>query len=333
MFKVVDMHCDTIPVMFELMKSGKQVSIEKNNFQIDLEKLQKGNYLCQCFSLFTDLGQVEEEGETPFYHAMALAEYWKKEIGRFPDKIRQVCSYEEIMENQTKDRISAVMTVEEGGVYEGDIEKLYQFYDMGVRISTITWNFVNELGYPNPPYRTGNPWIPDTENGLTEKGIYFVEEMERLGILPDISHLNDAGIEDVFRYTSGPVAATHSNARTICGHLRNLSDDVIKKLANRGGVTGINFYPCFLRGPGEAGQKYRASAEDMVFHMKYLKNLGGIDCVALGTDFDGFDGETDIENAGSMQHLADMMSTEGFNDGEIEKVFYKNALRVFREVW
>lgn len=335
MFNVIDMHCDTIPAMYELSENGRSVTIAENQFQIDLNKLEKGHYLCQCFSLFTDLGALKERGVSPFEHVSALAKFWQQQIGRYPERIRQIRSYQELMENREAGRIGAVMTVEEGGVYEGDIDNLYRLYDMGVRISTLTWNYVNELGYPNPRRIPGECWRPDMEHGLTQKGIDFVEEMERMGILIDISHLNDAGIRDVFEHTKGPVIATHSNARAVCSHLRNLSDDVIRQIAERGGVTGINFYPDFLQIQDECSEDrlHMASALDMVRHMKYLKNLGGIDCIALGTDFDGYDGRTDIADAGEMQHLADVMSMEGFTDSEIEKVFGGNVLRVFREIW
>ena len=183
----------------------------------------------------------------------------------------------------------------------------------------------------------GEPWNPDTENGLTETGIQFVEEMERLGILIDISHLNDAGIRDVFVHVKGPVIASHSNARKETGHLRNLTDEMIRSIAERGGVIGANFYPGFLVECVITAQTVKknltASVKDIVRHMKHLRQVGGIDCVALGTDFDGYDGYVDIEHAGQMQLLADAMSREGFTSGEIEKIFSENTLRVFREAW
>ena len=117
------------------------------------------------------------------------------------------------------------------------------------------------------------------------------------------------------------------------GHklLKDKSDEMIRQLAERGGVTGINFCPSFLREEEPAAKK--ASTMDMVRHMKYLRNVGGIDIIGLGTDFDGFSGETDVPDTAHMQHLADVMSHEGFTDEEIEKVFSKNVLRVFRECW
>lgn len=299
--------------------------------------MQKGNYLCQCFSLFTDLEELKKYGETPFAHVLDLANYWKEEIGRYPEKIFHVRSYQDILDNREAGRISAVMAVEEGAVYEGKLENLYRLYDIGVRMSTITWNYVNELAYPNPPRITGKPWVPDTENGLTETGIRFVEEMERLGIVIDLSHLNDAVIRDVFLHTKKPVIASHSNARKEAWHLRNLTDEMIRQIAERGGVIGANFFPgflveCVITSP-EMKKSLVASVQDIIRHMKYLRNVGGIDCVALGTDFDGFDGYVNIEHAGQMQFLAEVMSQEGFSSGEIEKIFSENTIRVFKEIW
>ena len=224
MFQVIDMHCDTIPA---LQWKEKQEHLADADLQINLDKLEKGGSLCQCFSLFTFLKGLKDE--TPFEHVRKLADLWKSEVERYPDRICQIKTYADLMQVQKEGKIGAVMTVEEGGVYEGSIEKLHTLYDLGVRISTLTWNFPNELGFPNPAQEEGKPYLPDLENGLTSTGIAFVEEMERLGIVIDLSHLNDAGIRDVFAHTRGPVIASHSNARGACFHLRNLSDEMIRQ--------------------------------------------------------------------------------------------------------
>lgn len=172
---------------------------------------------------------------------------------------------------------------------------------------------------------------PDTEHGLTDTGIAFVEEMERLGMVIDISHLNDAGIWDVFRHTGKPLVASHSNARAIASHPRNLTDHMIRTLAGRGGVMGINYCTAFLRdfGPGEEPV---SRISDMVMHMKHIRNIGGIGCIGLGSDFDGISGTLEMRDAGRLPMLADAMEKEGFTASEIEAVFYKNVLRVYKEV-
>ncbi len=335
MYKVVDMHCDTIPAMYDRKNAGQITLLSQNDLQIDLQKMQAGHYACQCFSLFTYLKAIQEQGIAPFAHVTNLAKFWQDEMEKYPNQIRQVFSYADIVENEKAGRLSAVMTVEEGAVYEGKLENLYRMYELGVRLSTLTWNFENELAYPNPNGKPGCAAKPDMENGLKETGIAFVEEMERLGILVDISHLNDAGIWDVFRYVKGPVIASHSNARSLCPQLRNLTDDMIRTIGEKGGVIGVNFFAGFLNQSKTLDRKMElsASAEDIVRHMEYLKQVGGIDCVGLGTDFDGISGYVEVEHAGKMEILANAMSRHGFSVGEIEKIMGENVLRVFREVW
>ncbi len=330
MYRVVDMHCDTIPAMYDRKNAGQETFLARNDLHIDLEKMKAGNYCCQCFSLFTYLKGIQEQGIAPFTHVTNLAKFWQEQMKKYPNQIGQVFSYQDIFENEKAGRISAVMTVEEGAVYEGKLENLYHLYDRGVRMSTLTWNFENELAYPNPKGQS-----PDMVNGLKKTGIEFVEEMERLGILVDISHLNDAGIWDVFDHVKGPVIASHSNARALCPQLRNLTDDMIRTIGEKGGVIGVNFFAGFLKRPELllTDKDYYASADDFVRHMQYLKNVGGIDCVGLGSDFDGISGTLEVSNAGKMDILANAMSKGGFSMTEIEKIMGENVLRVFREVW
>lgn len=327
MYYVVDLHCDTIPNMYSALREGKEISLLSNSMKIDLKKMKAGNYMCQCFSLFTHLGALRARGETPFEHVSKLADYWKAQIAQYPSLIGQVTSCEEIIKNSTEGKLSAMMTVEEGGVYEGKLENLYALYEKGVRMSTLTWNYKNELGFPNPADEKGKPRIPDFANGLTDTGKSFVEEMERIGMLIDVSHLNDAGIRDVLGITKGPIIASHSNARGICSHLRNLTDENVRDIGERGGIIGINYLVDFLEDNAETGR-----IDQMIEHMKYIKNLAGIDAIALGSDFDGFGEPCELTGADKVQLLAERMEKRGFTENEISKVFYKNALRVFRDV-
>ena len=203
---------------------------------------------------------------------------------------------------------------------------------------TLTWNFKNELGYPNKQITGDDPekrpprCVPDTEHGLTEKGIEFIREMERIGMIIDISHLNDAGIWDVFRYTKKPFVASHSNARAVAGHPRNLTDEMIRALAERGGVAGINFCASFLRDEENGEAPRHSYVRDMVLHMKHMKQIGGIGCIGLGTDFDGITSIVEMGDCSRMQMLADEMTRQGFSVGEVEAVFSENVLRVYREL-
>ena len=323
--KVVDMHCDTISELLHIRKQWEHDTMLENHLQIDLNKMQKGDYLLQNFAMFVHLGREKD----PFYTAMKLIDLFYTELEPYSDRIGIVKSWKEMEENRKAGKMSALLTLEEGGVCRGDLSCLRDFYRLGARMMTITWNFPNELGFPNGKDESVTPAraIPDTVHGLTETGIAFVQEMERLGMIIDISHLNDAGIRDIFELTHGPVIASHSNARTLCSHLRNLSDNNIRMIGERGGVIGINYFVGFLEDGGKIGR-----IEKMVEHMQYIKNLAGIDAIALGSDFDGFGELCELSGAEKMQQLASEMERQGFSSAEIDKVFSLNALRVFRSV-
>ena len=240
----------------------------------------------------------------------------------------------DIVRNYREGFLSAVKTIEEGAVYKGSPELVRFFYDLGVRKSTLTWNFENELAFPNRAVKdsqTGEYHVfPETERGLKKAGQDVVQLMEELGMLIDVSHLGDAGILEVLDLVDPhtPVIASHSNARAVAGHPRNLTDQMLRGIAEHGGVAGINFCAAFLSEDGSGVSR----VEDLVRHARYIYNVAGCDSVGLGTDFDGIDDQLEVNGAGEMQKFADALSVAGFTTGEIEKIFWRNVMRVYEEV-
>lgn len=332
--KVVDMHCDTIAEIYYNQRDGGDATILENHLHIDLKRMQKGDYLLQNFALFVHMGREKE----PFAYAMKLVDVFYKELEAWPDLIGIVRSWEDIEKNRKEGRMSALLTLEEGGICQGELAYLRDLYRLGARMMTLTWNFQNELAFPNRLLKdmtdAAHPvsFAPETEHGLTETGIAFVQEMERLGMIIDVSHLGDAGIWDVFRYTKKPFVASHSNARALARHPRNLTDEMIRALGERGGVAGINFCAAFLRDEEDGAEPVNSYCRDMVAHMKHMKQIGGIGCIGLGTDFDGIGSRVELVDCSGMQMLAHEMSREGFTTGEIEAVFHGNVLRLYREL-
>ncbi len=331
--KAADMHCDTIAEIHSLRAKGKEISILHNDLHIDLEKMKAGDYGLQNFALFVSLGREKR----PFEYAMALLDTFYTEIEAHPDRIGIVRTWDDIEKNWNAGRMSALLTIEEGGVCEGNLQYLRDFYRLGVRMMTLTWNYANELGWPNILNLEGSATIGyvDTEHGLTETGIAFVEEMERLGMIVDVSHLNDAGFWDVVKYGKRPFVASHSNCRALVpGCPRDLTDEMIRAIAERGGVAGINYCIDFLHSPDEwkEGETPVSLVSDMVRHMKHMKNVGGIGCIGLGSDFDGIGGELEMKTAADLPLLEAEMRRQGFTESEIEAVFHGNVLRVYKEV-
>ncbi|HLQ40147.1 MAG TPA: dipeptidase [Tetragenococcus sp.] len=320
---VVDMHCDTIMQIYQATKD-QPVLLKKNNIQLDIEKMQKGDYLLQNFALFIESDEVD----SPYQTAKEMVDCFYQEMKQNKDTIRPVIHYEQILENGLNNRMSALLTMEEGAPLEGSIEKLEEFYNLGVRMLTLTWNYPNEIGYPNAAFSDDDFHLNDhKQKGLTEQGIKIVQRMNELGMIIDVSHGSDALVEDVLKYTDRPFVASHSDARAICPHYRNLSDDLIRKIAERGGVIGINFAGQFLKKAEDKGSQIDA----IVRHVQHIYQTAGIDVIGLGSDFDGIKVHEDLPDGSVLPKIYDALVKAGFTTKEVDKIFNENVLRLYRD--
>lgn len=318
--KIIDMHCDTIHELWEGRKRGEHMTLRRNNLMLDLERMKKGGYSVQNFALF-----VEQKPEiSSFATVKELLSVFREEMETNTGWVSQVMNTKEILENEKEGKLSALLTVEGGEACEGRLENLQYLYDQGVRMMTLTWNFPNEIGHPNFD-ENQDFFTPNTSEGLTETGIRFVEEMERMGMIVDVSHLSDAGFYDVVKYTKRPFVASHSNARSVCPWVRNLTDDMIRRLADRGGVVGLNYCADFLRDS-------RTGELDIGRHARHIADVGGIECVGLGSDFDGIPPYQGCPKAEQMDRLAAIFEKNGFSQREIDKILYQNVFRVYKEI-
>jgi len=252
----------------QLLDHPDSGDLYRNTWKIDIEKLQKAHSKVQDFALFINLGETND----PYGRYEEMRNLCTTQIHLYGEHIQHVLSYQDVESVYESGKIGALMSIEEGGVLGGDLDKLKQAYQDGVRLITLTWNYPNGLGEPH---------CGEQHKKLTPKGIEFVEAMQDLGIIVDCSHLNDAGTEQLGDILDVPFVASHSNAREVTAHTRNLPDNLIKLIANKGGVIGLNFAQSFL------GTSPVSRIDDIVKHGLYLINKGGEDVVALGTDFDG----------------------------------------------
>lgn len=309
--KYIDMHCDTPLLLLE----NKENSLKESKGSVDINKLIKGKALTQFFAYFIHLSKEID----PYIEFTKMFENFQEQIKLNSDLIEEIRVFEDIERLEKLKKIGALYTIEEGEVLKGDMENLYRVYEKGVRGITLTWNFENSIGYPNCAKEFNG-------KGLKRFGFHVVEEMNSLGMLVDTSHLSDRGFYDVARISTKPFIASHSNAREITNHSRNLTDDMIKVLSEKGGVMGLNFCSSFL------GESKVSKIDDMILHLKHIRNVGGIDVLALGSDFDGIENEVEIKDASKMSILGDVLLRNGFTESEVEKIFYKNTLRVLKEV-
>ena len=322
--KIADMHSDTIYKLLKKRREGATECLAKNSLHMDLEKMTQADYLLQNFSLFVEQGKCED----PYEEAKAEYKVFVEEMEKNKEFISQVLNYEDIVKNQQDGKISAMLTLEEGEVCLGEIEKLEEFYDCGARMVAMVWNYCNSLS------TSASKSIPvqprkyfGSRLGLTETGIEFVERMEELGMIPDVSHMSDEGIEDLLHITKKPFVASHSNARSLCEHQRNLTDEFLRRMGEKGCVIGANFYSKFLKKDAE----YTKTAW-IADHILHMVNVAGIESVGLGSDFDGIGCGLELKDCSHMQTLADVLKMRGMSEAQIERVFYKNVLRLYGEL-
>lgn len=314
----VDLHCDTLLCM---QQEGN--SLADASGHINLAGLLDAKALLQCFAAFIPMNNCAEQygiRETPWEYFLLLADLFDREMEKHSALIRPVRSMGELMKNREEGLVSAMLTVEDGACIDGRIDRVKTLYDRGVRLITLTWNYENCIGFPNADDSRLHA------KGLKPFGFDVLAEMDKLGIVVDVSHLSEGGFWDVVRAGTKPFVASHSCARALCGHRRNLTDDQLRALADRGGVCGVNFYADFLK--KDAGH---TENKDILRHMEHIVKVAGVETAALGSDFDGIDCTLEIRDYRGLPHLAECIA-DRFGSDAADKICRDNALRVLKDV-
>ncbi len=316
--KALDLHCDTL---MKIAKSGDLNESTKSH--VTLRGLQEGGVALQCFADFVPTGMFPKGFRKTLSGMMFNSFYkkYKKMMAFHSDILYPVLKGSDIDKAGVDGKIGVLLTIEDGGVLGDQLENVKKYYDMGVRLVTLTWNHPNAIGYPN----SKDPEI--MAKGLTDFGKDVVREMERLGMVIDISHVSDGVFWDVAEIATKPFLASHSNSRAMCGHTRNMTDEMIIKLAEKGGVMGLNLGPEFLK-EGSTD----SLVEDMVRHILHIREIAGSDVIALGSDFDGVHGNMEVAGPQDWPKLEKALLEAGLTEEELDKMWFKNAERVLRAV-
>ena len=296
-YKVCDAHCDTLS---HLVSGG---TLE--NATVTPERLAAGGVSLQVFALFATYGR----GIEPYEKARRML----SAAGEFPVPVLTGA-----LPAALPDAPMGVFSIEGGEILQGSLERFAEFDAAArVRMIALTWNFENEIGYPakNGP-----------EGGLKPFGLSLVREMNRKGVLCDVSHLNEAGFWDVIEHSTLPPVASHSNARALCEHTRNLTEAQIRAVIEKKGYIGVNFYSAFLAN-GRA-----ATLEDVYRHVDAILQLGGEDVVGFGSDFDGIDAWPEgLANPADFPALLNFLAARGGYAPEVlEKIAGGNLFRVLK---
>ena len=331
--KVFDLHCDTLSELRYAEKAGSPKSFARSDLHIDLQKLKKGDYMLQCFAAFVNLAD-KTPGADPLVTALEEIDVFKRIMAEYPEEMAPVYLPADIRKNAAEGKISGMLTIEEAGCCKGSLGVLRQMYGLGVRMMTLTWNHENELASPNVVPGAGIdsiwPCAPNTQTGLKEKGFEFLAEMERLHMIVDVSHLSDKGFWDVVERSTRPFAASHSNCRALSPHCRNLTDEMIRAMAERGCLVGLN-YCCGFLDDQPRPELCRSTTALMAKHAAHFRQVGGLDMIALGSDFDGIGGRLEMDDCSKLPLLADALRREGFTEDEVEAIFFRNAVRFFEQ--
>lgn len=321
---VIDTHCDTLKCLFNEFTLPRNsmwdyrgdigMGARSSVGHLDVPRMLEGGVTCQVFAVSS------VRSRTPAYPlrtALLMIERFHRECDANPVLV-PITSSKEIIEAKKQGKAAGMLSIEGADVIEGRVEMLGIFHSLGVRMVGLVHSLRNQLADGVTDRRTGG--------GLSELGVEAVEELDRLNMIIDVSHLNDEGFWDVIELTGNPVIASHSNARAVCDHPRNMTDEMIEALAENGGVMGMNFAPMFVH-PTDA------TLEGVVDHIDHIVDLVGPDHVGLGSDFDGIPfTPRGLEDVTKMPDITQELIRRGYPEEDINKILGGNHLRLFKTV-
>ena len=306
-YYTADAHCDFL--YFAATENFKIETLQKYQC-MNLDRMKKGNVKLQFFAAWTDF---REKRRSPLQQGLEMMAAYHRMLDENPNDLVSLTKDFEPSCGKT----ATVLAIEDLTCMEGNLANLEIFYHLGVRAATLIWNYKNDLACPAKGHFDG---------GLSPLGKATVKKMEKIGMATDFAHLSDRGIDDVLEITSSPVFSSHTNARGLYYHPRSLCDEHIKEIAKRGGVIGINFFH------EQLCDRRLANSKDIADQIEYTAKVGGIDCVAIGSDFDGMSVyPEDVKHSGDLQTIAKELEMRGFSHEDIEKVMYSNLEKFIKQ--
>ena len=301
---VFDLHCDTLTEYMDCPTG----SLDAPGAAFSLSGIPKDVHYAQCTAVFLpdELSPAQRRARY-----RTCVDQLNAQTG---PRLARCTNADGIEAAWAEHKTAAVLTVENGSLLCGDMEYLEQLHRDGVRMMNLTWNGINEIGSGKVSQR-----------GLTDFGKALIPEMERLGVLCDVSHLNDPGFRDFISLAKKPFAASHSNARALCSHPRDLTDGQLREMIDRECLVGLNFFSPFLREDGAF-----ATPDDLLRHADHILNLGGEHLLALGSDFDGAALPPWLNSTAREAALARLFLDHGFGAELTDAILFRNALDFFR---
>lgn len=323
---VFDLHCDTIdqlcmrdvePYMSKIAEQDRfgidtSGTLARNGGALDLARMGRHAW-CQCFAVWVpDL--YDAPGALAFYRR--ARDWFRGQLAAYPEQVAQTRGMGEVRAALGSGKVAALLTIENGSLLGCGIDMVDELASDGVRMVTLTWNGRNAIGSGKVSH-----------DGLTPYGREVVRALEDASIVVDVSHLNDEGFADLLKIARRPFAASHSNARPVCGVPRNLTDDEFRAIRDAGGIVGLNYYRGFIV-ERECPEQGEATFDELAAHVEHFLDLGGADVLALGSDFDGSDTPAWLSGAQDMPAFRERM-VRRFGEEQVEKIFFGNAAAFF----
>ena len=286
------------------------------NGQVDLPFLRQGGIDCGFFAI-----DVTRAHKNHLAYALDGIGYFLADLETLDDAVVVARTAADVEAAKQAGQIAALLVIENSEVLEGSLHILQALHFLGVRSLVLTHNWSTWAAAGNEEHASGG--------GLTRFGVQLVEEMNRLGMLVDVSHIAERGFWDTLERSTRPVIASHSCCAALCPHSRNLTDPQLRALAENGGVVGITFVPFFIDPEWKHSDwPNRPSVAQLLDHIQHAVEVAGIDHVGIGSDFDG--GGSVVHHAGDYAAITAGLLERGFREAEIRKVLGENTLRLMR---
>ena len=350
---ILDSHCDTPSQILRL----RDLSVDNEYSHVDFPKLKRGGVDGAFFALYVPASLDTEEA---YAYSQRLLDAVHSTINQNPAAVRLAVSEQDAKKNQAEGIFSMFLGLENGSPVGGSMDRLHAFYDAGVRYMTLCHSIDNQIC--DSCASASGRW-----GGLSPFGKEVIAEMNRIGMLVDVSHISDAAFYDVIRCSQKPVVATHSCCRALSDHPRNMTDDMIRALASEGGVIQINFYPLFLdvdfrnilsasgimdygeaveeefiKDPSDPDKRaawnevqkalnelQRPSFKLIADHIDHVVSLVGIEHVGIGSDYDGIEVTPDgMEDISMMPRIFDELRSRGYTESDLSKIASENFFRI-----
>ncbi|MCA0982940.1 dipeptidase [Halobacillus yeomjeoni] len=344
-YKIIDGHNDTV---LKIAEEGVEAFFNTNGKgHLDLLRALKGGMGGGFFAIYTP-DQVKmpnmEDHQTAQGYALPLSppvdesyslaftenmiKLLKEAESLSEGSFELVTSVQKLVNCLEEDRLAGILHIEGAEAIDPEFKRLHHFYEQGLRSLGLVWSRPNIFG-EGVPYQF--PSSPDTGPGLTQSGRQLVKECNKLGIMLDVSHLNEKGFWDLAAISDAPIVATHSNAHALCPISRNLTDQQLDAIQASGGVVGVTYSLNMLKENGDIDLDVHLS--EVTKHIYYIADRIGIDHVALGSDFDGATIPNTIKDAAGVPKLFDQLKKEGFKEQDFYKISHQNWLRVLYQTW